>query len=510
MITRIKRFPYEGLDDYLVKLCLINCCSPMIIFKSAFKCRSGSERTIPEYLFSFSNEIKMDELKQIIDDRILPEINSEVDELFGPFSSFLKHNLEFMYNKNFKYCPKCMEEGNHYLFHQLTFVDLCLVHKVPLIEHCPFCKKKYNSSLIFNMDGLYICTNCKKSLLDYYLKLTPAELIYNNFHRKPFILAYPKTSNLSCLIIDLNPSITQSKNIFPTTGLKFLYNYLLNGIIIKNSDIKVVRKNQFSSYNINDLQNYYFTCGYKESKNDYSQIDLSALATIESVVTSVSKKIVSTYNVENKWGDFNRTNKNVKKDLRIILNNIFLSDKKFTKEQYAFYLWIYSCVFRNNSGRCYYDPLLTLYDNLLSLFFDYFSDNSEEMAISNDIIELTYKITEFYLHEHFLYLLRILENNRNSGRAIRLYTDSILDFQLPFAPILKMIIFKNEYSFESYIFKENDDESENNIGKNDEKETLIGGYNILYRDLMSFYETKREIIRGDFKIEIFRSMVSVI
>lgn len=37
------------------------------------------------------------------------------------------------------YCPKCIKNGYHSIFHQITLIDTCPFHDSPLYHHCPKC-----------------------------------------------------------------------------------------------------------------------------------------------------------------------------------------------------------------------------------------------------------------------------------------------------------------------------------------------------------------------------------
>lgn len=57
-----------------------------------------------------------------------------------------KYSLVF-YN-SFYYCPKCMKNVDHMLYHQFSFWDKCLIHNKRLVDTCPVC----NSKLDYEID----------------------------------------------------------------------------------------------------------------------------------------------------------------------------------------------------------------------------------------------------------------------------------------------------------------------------------------------------------------------
>ncbi|WP_148568682.1 TniQ family protein [Acetobacterium bakii] len=494
MITRVKRFPYEALDDYLTKLCFINCCSPITLFKSILKSRSGLEHTVSKYMFSYKDEINLNEFYSFIGEHILLNINSDVQRILGPFSKHLDGNLEYLYKKNFKFCPICMEEGNHYLFHQLTFVDRCLIHKIPLIERCHICNSNYNVYFNFSKYRPYNCPICNNNLQENYFKLSAVELIHHNYQIKPIELNFPISKDLSCLIVDVNPCNTKSKNIFPTAGLAFINSYLISGKITEKADITVLKNNDTTNYNIDFLEKYHLNCDYLNLKKDYSRIDLSALSTIENAVFDVSKIILNSYKVKYLQRNINRTNKNYIIALQNIFYEIIYSDKRISKEQYAFYLWMFSCIFRDKLGRsrpiANVSFLVSLYEQLISFLFECYSNNNKQKIIPASILELAYELIKFYLFEYFTYLLRLIEDNYANPDFIRFMTNNLVEFDIPTGPAFKVIIIENEKSFEIYIFKFDEDIFEfKNVNNDTNSKTLFGGFDLMHRNKMPIIDT---------------------
>lgn len=486
MITKIERFSFEALDDYIAKLCLLNCCSSLTLFNPIIKYRNYTEHTIFEYLFSYENELTIKELNQVIDENVLSEIKINVEELLGPFSVYLSKNLKYLYDKNFKYCPKCMEEGNHYLFHQFTFLDKCLIHELQLSDRCPFCGNHYSLSIHFTKNGIYNCPICKKSLFDYYSNITVFNIIKKSFHRKSVKFDFPNNSEKSCLIIDINSRQGRTSVNLPYKAKLFLGEYLIYGKQ-KEPDIIVKKNKCYTNFKVQDLYYYFQTCSYITEIKDFTQIDLSAIVTLEDALCDVIKKIQSTYKVAFKWpnqgNNINRTTVNLRKEISNWLIHTLLNDKKETSKQYAFYLWLLSNIFRDQSGKNYNSTLPAHYLNLLYLLNESFSTKDNNIYFQSDTIDIAYNINKYLLYKQFLQLLSIIEYKHEDGSFISDITEQVIKIiEVPFATPFKAFIFEKKNTYDIYIFETDEvTKHENFLLLSENADRIIGGYDLIKR-----------------------------
>lgn len=490
MITKIERNAYEALDDYIVKLCSINYCTPSTLFQPIIKSRDSRNHFLIDYLFMYVNALNNNEISKIIDEKVLLEIKMDVEELLGPFSLFLTENVKYLYDNKFKYCPECMNEGNHYLFHQLTFLDKCLIHDIPLHDRCPFCNSHYSSSIYFAEQGIYICPKCKRSLLDDYPKLTGFYFIRNSFQRKSIKLKIHKYEEESCLILDIDPQ-QMGTDVLPNKAMLFLGDYLSEKSI-KIPDIVIPKNEEYTKLMPINLNYYFQSCSYFSNKKDYSKIDLSAIITLETAFCRVIKEIQATYNVELKWkiefNNINRTTVNLRKEIGNWLNHTLLNDKKETSKQYAFYLWLLSNIFRDQSGEKYNSTLPSFYIHLLDLLDKNFSTKQDYEYYQHDTIEIAYNIIECVLYKEFLHFLKIIEDNHKDGDYISVITERTVNMlHMPFDISFLVFIFKNTLSYDLYLFEKDEIIEKENIlmlSENSAKE--IGGYDLAIRYNIKF------------------------
>ncbi|WP_312371408.1 hypothetical protein [Lachnoclostridium sp.] len=86
--------------------------------------------------------------------------------------------------KTLNYCPECMKYGYHYIFHQFTFLDRCLVHNKKLISTCPICNEEIPYAIEFQYNiHAYQCKYCKS----YLLSNDNFEILLNEWNR---VVAY--------------------------------------------------------------------------------------------------------------------------------------------------------------------------------------------------------------------------------------------------------------------------------------------------------------------------------
>ncbi len=68
-----------------------------------------------------------------------------------------------LYHRNFRYCPKCIQDSPHMLADwDFPLVTECKIHNCSLLEKCPKC----HSRLYWNQKKLLTCSSCKARLTD--------------------------------------------------------------------------------------------------------------------------------------------------------------------------------------------------------------------------------------------------------------------------------------------------------------------------------------------------------
>lgn len=82
--------------------------------------------------------------------------------------SYVDDNLFFLFDQEFKFCPICIANGFHAVYHQFSFMDTCLIHNIKLHNTCPHCKKAMEYGIVFSVDNsAFCCPNCKIALVKY-------------------------------------------------------------------------------------------------------------------------------------------------------------------------------------------------------------------------------------------------------------------------------------------------------------------------------------------------------
>jgi len=104
----------------------------------------------------------------------------------------INHHTDFIRDKVF-YCPKCMENGHHSIFHQLSFLNKCAFHKIKLLDKCPKCGLPMFYKIYFkaqNSPNICSCGNFfeEKSKNNFLMKkwIEPLDLNINLSELKTF------------------------------------------------------------------------------------------------------------------------------------------------------------------------------------------------------------------------------------------------------------------------------------------------------------------------------------
>jgi hypothetical protein len=497
MLTRIKRFKNENLYSYIMKLCYINSCQPNLLLKttSVFKSYGTCTHVIPKYFFSYTGNIFSENLDKLIEKNTLLNLTSDIETLFGPFAKYLNENIGFLMSKNFKFCPECFKEGNHYIFHQLSFNKNCLIHNIPLVEHCPFCDKKFELDFNISNRGAFYCPECNMDVLHKYIKMSSLDLIDLSYKSSSYEVKRVFNDALSALIVNFGLDNRVKKNISFDTFTKFLESLILKGEIDKISDSIILKETTNTPFKLDALLNYGFSCGYDSTNKlkDFSIINKSVIRTIEYAISEVSRRISSTYQIEFPKININRTDQNYKLKFSNYVLNVIDGNETTSCAQYAYYLWGISCIFRQNNGESlptYSSFLVESYQNLILLFYRIYNKDFNSGFISKNILQLAYETVKEYLFEFYKSILDIIIYNREKPESINHFSLGIIDYSISPQAILKTIILEYESCYKIYFFRKDSASTEENkiriANKND-----FGGFE-LYRDVMIKCSNKLE------------------
>ena len=239
------------------KICYLNACSAVELgdirshkssnFNPDFFCESNSYSLWPLMLNLLGNELTNN-------------TRTEVNQILGPLKNNLIFYKEYLYSSDFKYCPECMKKGYHSIFHQLSFLDTCMFHNVPLETRCPYCSNKFEGNYIDIKSRAYNCPHCGRKLFE-----KPVEIFINDLFCNPLDTSFkiPEHNENDGFICVLN------SHVLSNDVKKFLFEYLTEGRTryipqcninkegIVNSSSKFSWRDEFIIDTINDVLLYY-------------------------------------------------------------------------------------------------------------------------------------------------------------------------------------------------------------------------------------------------------------
>jgi len=132
-------------------------------FHFADKNHPYQQRNTPIYIYPFLTETYSAGLGEMIGEILPPDIFEEIRESAAssvfPFDAS-PVTFDLLFEKELKYCPKCMAGGEHYYYQQLKSSHVCRKHSVPLMKGCPVCGAPLPSSIeILELDAFH-CPTC--------------------------------------------------------------------------------------------------------------------------------------------------------------------------------------------------------------------------------------------------------------------------------------------------------------------------------------------------------------
>ncbi len=63
--------------------------------------------------------------------------------IISKLTNVLPGNQSIYFHKHLRFCPKCIKQGYHSIYHQFKLMHLCPFHMVPLTSECPKCKMAF-------------------------------------------------------------------------------------------------------------------------------------------------------------------------------------------------------------------------------------------------------------------------------------------------------------------------------------------------------------------------------
>lgn len=129
-------------------------------------------------------------------------------------------------------CPICISQGFHSLYHQVVFLDICLIHNVKLIDRCPSCNNPIPYTFHANPYLFGFKCGCGYNFLK------------NKNHNEIFYISWKRNDALQNYIGNTSKKIVYHYSTFSAEEGKWLFDYKkLNSIIFNriegNIDIKV-------------------------------------------------------------------------------------------------------------------------------------------------------------------------------------------------------------------------------------------------------------------------------
>lgn len=86
----------------------------------------------------------------------------------GPFKINLETNAQYLASDKLRFCPFCIEKGDHNVIQQFPFQDKCRIHGCRLIEVCPTCGEPIPYFLFPDTRVGISCSSCGKQLISRY------------------------------------------------------------------------------------------------------------------------------------------------------------------------------------------------------------------------------------------------------------------------------------------------------------------------------------------------------
>ena len=183
-----------NLSD-LIKTCDLSSLTPFSLIdgglRSHLQFTSHLIQTIPESYQGFAEALHL----------------SKAQWLAGTLGWLRIHHSDDILSE-MRFCPECLRAGYHTVVFQLTCINHCPIHKLPLISGCPHCGKPVSPELCSaTLHFPYGCTKCGQLIVSKSSLIDPAKIDGQAateiiaWHRwlgsMPFLSAYPTATAAS-------------------------------------------------------------------------------------------------------------------------------------------------------------------------------------------------------------------------------------------------------------------------------------------------------------------------
>lgn len=168
-------------------------------------------------LYIANNRVDIKSLENLLEKDVFDDLNKDLKTFLGPLYNNL--DIEKYILEKFRYCPKCIEQGYHSIFHQINFFNKCIFHDIQLQTKCASCESTYEYVVKYSgMNTGFLC-NCGYSPIS------------NNSIDKNFKI-WDKTENFT-LSRDIK-NIKHDNNKYIYSSFKY---YMYKNLIDKNITI---------------------------------------------------------------------------------------------------------------------------------------------------------------------------------------------------------------------------------------------------------------------------------
>lgn len=225
--------PFETYAGIAAKVCFLNICNLRLL---NIKVPSLYLDAVERFIDPYKN------LESILGKEGEEIIKNYTNQIFGLFNVHIEHNIQHLLRKEFTICPKCIYFGYHSIIHQLSFMDECCIHKIPLLRECPKCHSANFEWTIDRTSRAYICKVCGRPFVR-----NPIEKFIKSMYESPISSLSDITRNESkyqnAVILSIPINLNDIGHPFaPPLYKEFLNRYIFNDIITGNPDIHIKKK----------------------------------------------------------------------------------------------------------------------------------------------------------------------------------------------------------------------------------------------------------------------------
>lgn len=142
-------------------------------------------------LYIAQNRIEKKFLHNLLEKDVFDDLDKDLKKFLGPLYNNL--DIKKYVVSTFRYCPKCIEQGYHSIFHQLNFFNKCIFHNIKLQTKCPSCELENSYTVKYR--GINTGFSCSCGYIPF---INSIEEIFNKWNdTKNF--TYNKTiKNIEC------------------------------------------------------------------------------------------------------------------------------------------------------------------------------------------------------------------------------------------------------------------------------------------------------------------------